>query len=122
MIKRLLAFMTLFSSLSTLLCCALPALLVTLGLGANLVALLATFPQLIWVSDHKFGLFLVAGVLLVLSVYTQMRGVSQSCPSDAALAVQCRRLKHSGRVILYVSILCYLVGCFFAFVAPWVFE
>jgi len=53
---------SLFASSGTLVCCALPALLVALGAGAVLSSLVSVFPQLVWLSEHKEGLFIVAGV------------------------------------------------------------
>jgi hypothetical protein len=50
--KRLSA-LSLFTSFSTLICCALPALLVALGAGAVLSTLVSHVPQLVWVSEHK---------------------------------------------------------------------
>ena len=47
----------LFTSLGTLLCCALPALLVTLSMGATLVGLVSYIPFLITLSEHKLWVF-----------------------------------------------------------------
>ena len=38
----------LFASTGTLVCCALPAVLVALGAGAALSSLVAVFPQIVW--------------------------------------------------------------------------
>ena len=53
---------SLFTSGSTLICCALPASLVAIGSAATLTSLVSNFPQLIWISEHKlmvFGLSLI---------------------------------------------------------------
>jgi hypothetical protein len=57
----------LFTSLSTLICCALPALLVSIGAGAALAGVVTAFPQLIWISEHKLAVFVFAGLMLLLS-------------------------------------------------------
>ena len=44
---------SLFASSSTLICCALPALLVALGAGAALSSLVSAVPQLVVLSEHK---------------------------------------------------------------------
>ena len=44
---------SLFTSFATLLCCALPALLVTLGMGASLAGLIGTFPSITFLSNYK---------------------------------------------------------------------
>jgi len=59
--------LTIFSSFSTLVCCALPAALVSLGAGAALASVVAAVPQLVWLSEHKIQLFEFAGLMLVLS-------------------------------------------------------
>jgi hypothetical protein len=45
--------LTIIRSLSTLLCCALPALLLALGAGAVVASAVAAVPQLVWRSEHK---------------------------------------------------------------------
>ena len=117
MLKRLLPFATLFLSLSTLVCCALPALFVTLGMGATFAGLLGLFPQLIWFSEHKAVVFLAAGVCLAGSVVLRMT-VAKACPVDPALAAECMRARKVSSAILAVSLGAYFVGGFFAFVAP----
>lgn len=57
-------WVTLATSASTLLCCALPALLVTLVAGAVLASAVSVFPQLVWVSEHKVEVFVLAGAML----------------------------------------------------------
>ena len=42
------AFGSLLASSATLVCCVLPAVLVSLGAGAVLVGLVSAFPQLVW--------------------------------------------------------------------------
>lgn len=122
MLKKALPFLTLFSSISTLLCCALPALLVTLGLGATLVSLFSALPQLIWLSERKLLVFGVAGALLILSASLRKLGERAACPIDPKLAAYCKSWKRADGIILYFAVACYLVGAFFAFVAPVVFA
>jgi hypothetical protein len=121
MLKRFVPYLSLFSSLGTLLCCALPALLVSLGLGATLVSILGTFPQLIWISERKGFVFGIAGILLAITALLRYQGRQQSCPADPALAAQCQNLKTSGTFLFYGSLVVYLIGAFFAFVAPLLF-
>jgi len=46
-----LELLTIFSSFGTLLWCALPALLVSVGAGGVPVSAVAAVPQLVWVSQ-----------------------------------------------------------------------
>jgi len=118
MFNKVIAFFTLFSSLSTLICCALPALLVTLGLGASLASFLGNYPQLIWLSEHKIFVFAFAGIMLLLTGAIRRHGVSQSCPIEPGLAAACKQTRSISTAIFYGSLGIYLIGAFFAFVAP----
>ena len=61
------AFLSLFTSTGTLICCALPALLVSLGAGAVMAGLIEAVPQLVWLGKNKALVFGIAGVLLLVS-------------------------------------------------------
>lgn len=114
-----LALASLLGSGSTLLCCALPALLVALGAGAALSSLVAAVPQLVWLSEHKAGLFTLAGVLLALAGLAQWRQRHAPCPLDPGLRQACLRTRRSAARVLGASLLLYAVGGWFAFVQPW---
>lgn len=110
------ALFTLLTSSSTLICCALPALLVSLGAGAALAGLVSTFPQLAWISRHKELIFGLAGLMLLISGYLQYR--PQACPADPRLAQACAKAKRVSKGVFAVSVFIYLTGVFFAFIAP----
>jgi hypothetical protein len=116
-VKQLLPFTALFFSLSTLVCCALPALFVALGAGATFVSLLGSFPQLIWISENKGLVFSLAAALLALSTLHR-RLIPRECPTDPQLALQCTRARRISGVVSALSWLSLLIGCFFAFIAP----
>jgi hypothetical protein len=84
---------SLFSSMSTLVCCTLPALFVALGAGAALAGLVTTVPQLVWLSTHKVWVFSVAGILLALAGAMQWKNRHAPCPADAAKAALCSPFK-----------------------------
>lgn len=110
--------LTLFSSFSTLFCCALPALFVALGAGAALAGVVTNVPQLVWISEHKLGLFLFAGVMLTLSGILRYCSRHAPCPTDPAKAHACTKLRKTGGMIYGASLAIYITGLFFAFVAP----
>jgi hypothetical protein len=74
------AFLTLFTSTGTLICCALPALLVSIGAGAVMAGLIEAVPQITWIGKHKTAVFAVAGILLVVSGAWQWHARSLPCP------------------------------------------
>ena len=113
---------SLFASSGTLVCCAIPALLVALGAGAALSSLVSVFPQVVWLSEHKVGLFAFAGLMMLASGALQWHGRSAPCPTDPALRSACLRTRKTSRWIYAASVLLYLVGGWFAFVQPWLGE
>lgn len=116
MFKKLGTFLSLFGSMSTLICCALPALLVSIGAGATLVSLLGKFPEIIWVSEHKKGVFSFAALMLILSGFAQWNARSEPCPIDADQAKACMSARRNSRMIYFASLIIFLIGAGFAFV------
>jgi hypothetical protein len=113
---------TIFSSLGTLLCCALPALLVSAGAGAVVATVVSAVPQLVWISEHKIILFIFAGFMLLLSGISSYRSRSVPCPTDPAQMKSCLRLRRLSAAILYLSSLIYGIGFFFAFIFSWMWK
>jgi hypothetical protein len=114
--------LSLFTSAATLVCCALPALLVSLGMGAVLAGLVSDFPQLVWLSRHKAAVFGAAALLLLAAGMMLWRARSFPCPADPAQARACRILRRTSLFIYGLSVLLFLTGAFFAFLAPLVME
>jgi hypothetical protein len=114
-----LSWLSVFTSSSTLVCCALPALMVAIGAGAALSGLVSAVPQLVWLSEHKFPLFAGAGVLIAVAGALQWRArQALACPPDPALAENCETTRDISIVVWWVSVAIYLLGAFFAFAAP----
>ena len=119
--QTILPGLSLFTSMGTLLCCALPALLVTLGMGAALAGFVGAFPWITAISDYKSWVFAGAGVMLGFAAFMQWRARNAPCPADPAKARVCMRMRTLSWGILIVSILIYLTGFFFAFLAAELF-
>jgi hypothetical protein len=113
---------SLFATSSTLVCCAIPALLVALGAGAALSSLVSIFPQVVWLSEHKAGLFVSAGAMMLASGVLQWRNRGAPCPTDPRLRDACLSTRKTSAVVYGVSVLLYVVGGWFAFVQPWLGE
>ena len=109
--------LALFASVSTLLCCALPAFLITVGAGAVMAGLAANVPGLVWLTAHKGPLFIGAGVLLLAAAILKWAVRNAPCPIDPAQARACMRMRRAGTIILWVAAIAYVVGGFFAFCA-----
>ena len=113
--------LSLFASTSTLLCCALPALLITVGAGAVMAGLTAAVPGIMWLSANKGPLFLASGVLLSASALMQWRARNAPCPADPEQAAACNALRVLSRRILISSSAVYVTGVFFAYLWPAIF-
>jgi hypothetical protein len=110
---------TLLASSGTLICCALPAMLVALGAGAALSSLISVLPGLVWVSEYKEQVFAFAGVMLLASGMLQWRMRFAPCPLEPALRNACLRTRKMSVRLYGLSVVIYLVGGSFAFVLPW---
>lgn len=100
------------ASLGTLVCCALPSLLVLLGLGTTVAAAVSAAPWLIVLSRHKEWVFLAAGLLIVGSrlyarhVAPRVSVDGKACPLPLARAT---------RIAWWASVVVYAAGAFVAF-------
>ena len=112
------SLVTLFASSSTLICCAIPALLVALGAGATLSTFISIFPKIVWISEHKIEVFTFAGVMLTISGYMQWRGRLAPCPVEPVLRNACIKTRKASLIIYSFSLLLYLTGGWFAFIQP----
>ena len=109
--------LSLFTSFSTLICCALPALFVTIGMGATLASLVSLFPWITIISDFKLIIFVISGSLIFLALIFQLRTKYLPCPADLEKAKLCKNLRKISWILLYLSLILYIFGFFFAFIA-----
>ena len=107
-------WVTLFASTGTLVCCALPIVLGTFGMGATVAALTSSAPFLIVLSQHKVWVFAGAAMMLALSGWMMYRP-GRSCPVDPELGVLCDRTQVWNRRIYWTSVILWGVGFFAAF-------
>jgi hypothetical protein len=112
------AALTLVASSGTLVCCVLPAALVSIGAGAALVGLISAVPQLIWLSEHKAMVFGVAGLLLLGSGVLLWRGRRLPCPTDPKVARSCMRLRKVSYWLYGISAFAFALGSMIAFGLP----
>lgn len=117
--NAILNYLSLFTSFGTLLCCALPSLLVLLGLGATVASFLSAAPWLVTLSRHKNWVFVISGVLIIGNlIYTyalvpRLRAHVAACPIDAPGA--CDTASKMSRAVLWLSAIIYSVGAFSAY-------
>ena len=64
--------LTLFTSFGTLVCCALPALMVTLGMGTTLAGFISMFPSITFISNYKESIFIISGILIISGFFFRL--------------------------------------------------
>ena len=117
---RALGYLALFTSFGTLVCCALPSLLVLFGLGATVVSFLTAAPWLVTLSRHKSWVFAVSGTLIGLNGYyvyvlaPRLRARTGACAADGPHG--CAPADRFSRAVLWISAVVYGVGVFTAFI------
>jgi hypothetical protein len=113
--------LALFTSFGTLICCALPALFVALGMGAAVAGLVSAVPQLVWLSEHKLWVFGGSAAMIVAAWTMHRAGRNAPCPTDPIKARACARLRLFSSAVLGIAALAWAIGAFVAFVAPKLF-
>jgi mercuric ion transport protein len=121
----LLNYFSLFGSFSTLICCALPSVLVLLGMGTAVASLLSAAPWLVSLSRHKAWTFSIAGTLIAASfvmtyvVAPRLRD-GDACAADDPTA--CAEASRLSRILLWASALIWSCGFFVAYLLGPVLE
>lgn len=110
----ILSFATLLFSGGTLICCTLPILLVSLGLGASVAYITHALPWLVVLSRHKIWIFAIAGAYLLATGWVIYRP-GRSCPTDPELARLCQRADRLNRIVLWLAVGVYSIGFFMAY-------
>lgn len=116
--KKILVFLSLFGSFTTLFCCALPVLLVSLGMGGVFVMLTSTIPQIQFFGEYKLFVFIITAFLLAVGFFLTRPARIVECPIDEGQKNVCQTVKPWTRVILYISTGLYILGLIFAYVLP----
>jgi len=106
---------TLFTTSGTLLCCALPIIFVTLGMGATVVAMTSTFPFLITLTQYKIWVFVFSGCMLLVSGWLMLRP-GRYCPTDKALSLACNKAFRLNKRIYWSSVVIWSIGFFAAYI------
>jgi mercuric ion transport protein len=121
----LLNYFSLFSSFSTLICCALPSVLVLLGMGTTVASLLSAAPWLVSLSRHKIWIFSIAGILISTSfamtylIAPRLRR-GESCEADDPTT--CGKISRMSKAILWASAVIWSCGFFVAYLLGPILE
>ena len=111
-----LRWLALLFSTGTLVCCALPILLVSLGLGVAFAALTSTFPVLVTLTEHKTWVFGFSSALIAAAGYSTFRP-GRSCLADPALAAACERAHGLSVKVFWITLGIWGIGFVMAYLA-----
>jgi hypothetical protein len=115
--ERILSVFGLFTTVSTLICCALPALLVTVGMGAVVISAVSAFPWLMPLTRNKEWLFLGAGMLISVNFFLVYRPRKQLACDIQERGDGCQVAGNWNKAVLWLSAGIYAVGLFMAYLA-----
>ena len=113
--KFFFSFFSLISASSTLVCCFLPVLLVTLGAGGVMASLYALVPEIIWISQNKNTIFPIVAFILFLNGYILWKKRRIPCPNDSRKAEICSQYRKFSLILYFISLIIFAVGFFFAY-------
>ena len=113
-----LGFLSLIASSSTLICCALPALFVTLGAGATLVSIIDVFPELIIISKYKIYISIFALLFLIIAGILIKNASLQPCPTDPNLKDICIKTRKRSKIIYIISVFIFAFASIFTYIIP----
>lgn len=106
----------LLASSGTLICCALPIIIVSIGFGSVMVALNTQWPIFGALTQYKIWIFVASGGLLLLSAW-QLYATRNICPADPKLADTCKRIKSLTAKLFVVAGIIWVIGFIAAYVA-----
>ena len=121
----MLNYFSLFSSFSTLVCCALPSVLVIFGMGTTVASLLSVTPWLVGLSRHKIWIFSLAGGLIAASfamtyIIAPRLWIGEACATDDPST--CGEVSKISRFVLWSSALVWSCGFFVAYLLGPILE
>ena len=111
-------YFSLFASTSTLICCALPAVFVTLGAGATFASLVSAAPFLVALSQYKISISLFALVMIVVAGIINYRTARLPCPLDPELGKTCMQTRRRSQRLYFISTGIFVFASFFTYVVP----
>ncbi len=115
---RRLAALALVLCSGTLVCCALPALLVLLGAGSVLATALSWWPGLTVLSEQKAVVFGLAAAALVVAGVALWQSARLPCPLNPEAAERCRKRRRQAQGLYALSCSLFAIGSLAAFVLP----
>lgn len=100
----------LFATIPTLLCCALPILLVSLGMGSVVASLYGNqLPFLQWFGRNETATFGITAAILLFAGWVLYRP-GRTCPADPLLAQACEKADKWNRRLYWLAVIVWCIG------------
>ena len=115
MSPKVLSVFTLFTYSGTLICCVLPMVIATIAGGASVGTLLTLFPWLIPLSMHKGWIFILSGILIVVSGYLTFRKSREVVCDTSSGEKGCEITGRFNKRMFYLSSFIFLIGGFVSY-------
>lgn len=107
-------WLVLLTSSATLVCCVIPIVLVSLGLGAAVAATYGSLPFLTFLGVHKEWTFAFSAIVLLAAAWALFRP-GRACPADPELARACEAADRWNRRLFTVAAAIWSVSFFAAY-------
>lgn len=107
-------WLVLLTSSTTLVCCVIPIVLVSLGMGAVVASLYGNLPFLTFLGIHKTWTFGITALILALAAWALYRP-NRTCPADYELAKACTSAHKWNLRSFWVSVFLWCLGFFSAY-------
>ncbi len=107
-------WLILLTSSATLVCCVIPIVLVSLGMGAVVASLYSNLPFLTFLGVHKAWTFGITALILALAAWALYRP-NRTCPADPELARACNSAHKWNVGLFWVSGVLWGVSFFAAY-------
>ena len=111
---RLWGWTLIFTTSATLVCCVIPIVLVTIGMGAAVASLASSAPWLIALTMHKGWVFAISGALIAAGAWAVYRP-GRVCPADPELAAACASADKWNRRFVLAAGVMWSIGIFAAY-------
>lgn len=104
-----LGWLALFASTGTLICCALPILLVALGFGSVVAALTSHYPLLVTLSEYEGWMFGISAFLLGLAAWI-IWGRQVHCSTEPNLVARCNHARLINQRVFWLAVIIWSIG------------
>lgn len=104
----------LISNGGVMLCCVIPALLVSLGLGSTLATFLSDYPIFVKVTKYKDFLFLFAFVTLIINAIIIKKNKNKMCDINN-LEKECSEVKTVSEKLYYFSLFIFIISLYLSY-------